>query len=98
MIGECLGVTNNQLVVTCRCVLAPMPRFIGAPSISENARELRGVIRIIRRHCQRKQASDRGSDLTKFCLDLGKMTLRRSIGLHAAAGGVEPRPCVMQTA
>src|SRR3954463_4415676 len=49
MVGESLRVICDQLVITRGGQPAPMPGFMTAAGFTENARELRRVIRIIRR-------------------------------------------------
>jgi hypothetical protein len=46
--GESLGVSRHQLIIACGRPLAPTSRLIAASDVSKDARELSGVIRIVR--------------------------------------------------
>ena len=89
MIGEGLRAPCEQLVIACRGEPAPVPGFAGIADVPENARELRGVIGIVRGHRQRVQTGNGGIDFTEFRFDLGEMALRRRVGRHTTQRGFE---------
>jgi hypothetical protein len=66
-----------------------MPGFMSAAGFIENARELRSVIRVVRRDCQRIQAGHCGFDSAQFRFDFGEMAYRRHVSRNTAPRSIE---------
>src|SRR5262245_28947697 len=70
-----------------------MLRFFDAAQILRYPRELRGIIRIVRRHRQGIQTSHSVLTVADFCLDLRKMALRRRVGWKPLYSFLEQISC-----
>src|SRR5262249_61977473 len=98
MIGKSFRVLDDQAGVHRSRQTAPMLRFFDAAQILQYPRELRGIVRILRRHRQGIQTSHGILSVADFCLDLRKMTLRRRAGGKSLYSELEQLSCFFPVA
>src|SRR6516165_2110184 len=69
MIGERRGMSCGQFVVAACCYPMPGDGFLAAADFAKDARELRRVVWIVGRGCQRNQPANRGFCVAQFSID-----------------------------